>query len=289
MLKNAHRKRFLFLGIVLILLFLMPSVVFAHSGRTDANGGHYNHATGEYHYHSGPLAQTSETVSDDVQDQNEESSSEPELSMESTASVGNENDSLRSLQRAINLYNERKGIPVQKASLEEIQEMVSDWISEADSMLSGFAKARKNFSSEEFQKYNNINPLKESALELKELAFSSEDDLGEDVVNSILFMLDLRMEAMDAYALDALHYDDQKDTVTRLENKVETLEDENSLSAKSLEEERNLSEKRLMMIYVLSCVSALLFLAFIITLIVKRRKTNSTFLEEEIERLHQRR
>ena len=25
----------------------------AHPGRTDANGGHYNHSTGEYHYHHG--------------------------------------------------------------------------------------------------------------------------------------------------------------------------------------------------------------------------------------------
>lgn len=32
----------------------MPtSIVFAHSGRTDSSGGHYNHSTGEYHYHHG--------------------------------------------------------------------------------------------------------------------------------------------------------------------------------------------------------------------------------------------
>ena len=28
-------------------------VSFAHGGRTDANGGHYNRSTGEYHYHHG--------------------------------------------------------------------------------------------------------------------------------------------------------------------------------------------------------------------------------------------
>jgi len=26
--------------------------IFGHSGRTDKNGGHYNHKTGEYHYHN---------------------------------------------------------------------------------------------------------------------------------------------------------------------------------------------------------------------------------------------
>ena len=42
-----------------LALILLISVVFAydlgytHSGRTDANGGHYNRRTGEYHYHDG--------------------------------------------------------------------------------------------------------------------------------------------------------------------------------------------------------------------------------------------
>lgn len=35
------------------LIFLLAIAVSAHSGRTDSNGGHYNHSTGEYHYHHG--------------------------------------------------------------------------------------------------------------------------------------------------------------------------------------------------------------------------------------------
>lgn len=47
-------KRFLaILTTVLVLISLFAVAVFAHSGRTDANGGHYNHSTGEYHYHHG--------------------------------------------------------------------------------------------------------------------------------------------------------------------------------------------------------------------------------------------
>lgn len=41
---------------VIILLFVFISIFnisFAHPGRTDNNGGHYDRSTGEYHYHDG--------------------------------------------------------------------------------------------------------------------------------------------------------------------------------------------------------------------------------------------
>ena len=43
----------------LLLFSLIIISVYAHSGRTDANGGHWNHKTGEYHYHSGGYDQSS--------------------------------------------------------------------------------------------------------------------------------------------------------------------------------------------------------------------------------------
>lgn len=39
--------------VAIITILGMASSVFAHSGGTDANGGHYNRKTGEYHYHNG--------------------------------------------------------------------------------------------------------------------------------------------------------------------------------------------------------------------------------------------
>ena len=42
-----------FLCIVLLTSSLALSA-FAHPGRTDANGGHWDHSTGEYHYHGEP-------------------------------------------------------------------------------------------------------------------------------------------------------------------------------------------------------------------------------------------
>ena len=57
---NSPNKK-LILTISRILLFVMTIVlvgnssirILAHSGRTDSNGGHWNHSTGEYHYHHG--------------------------------------------------------------------------------------------------------------------------------------------------------------------------------------------------------------------------------------------
>lgn len=39
--------------LLLCVFLLLASTVYAHPGRTDANGGHYDRSTGEYHYHHG--------------------------------------------------------------------------------------------------------------------------------------------------------------------------------------------------------------------------------------------
>jgi len=39
--------------VALILIFTCSLSVFAHPGSLDENGGHWNHKTGEYHYHDG--------------------------------------------------------------------------------------------------------------------------------------------------------------------------------------------------------------------------------------------
>ena len=55
MTKSKH-KPYKFLTIIILslcLIHLLPVISCAHSGRTDADGGHYNSDTGEYHYHHG--------------------------------------------------------------------------------------------------------------------------------------------------------------------------------------------------------------------------------------------
>lgn len=46
-------KKLLVSFIFCICLLLSPSGSWAHPGRTDSQGGHYDLSTGEYHYHHG--------------------------------------------------------------------------------------------------------------------------------------------------------------------------------------------------------------------------------------------
>ena len=39
--------------ILFIPFYFFVSIVNAHSGRTDSDGGHYRHSDGSYHYHNG--------------------------------------------------------------------------------------------------------------------------------------------------------------------------------------------------------------------------------------------
>jgi len=47
------RKKLLLIFTFLLLSVCFCTTAYAHSGRTDSNGGHYNRETGEYHYHHG--------------------------------------------------------------------------------------------------------------------------------------------------------------------------------------------------------------------------------------------
>ena len=54
----------------LLILNMLSSVAFAHPGRTDANGGHTDRKTGEYHKHVKEDSQPAETDTDLVVSQN---------------------------------------------------------------------------------------------------------------------------------------------------------------------------------------------------------------------------
>ncbi len=48
-----HMKKLHSTLFVVFLISVISLSVFAHPGRTDSDGGHTNHSTGEYHYHHG--------------------------------------------------------------------------------------------------------------------------------------------------------------------------------------------------------------------------------------------
>ncbi len=64
-LNNKHKvRRVLTFTISLVLCLSICGLAFAHSGRLDANGGHWDHSTGTYHYHTGENAGKSQSSSD---------------------------------------------------------------------------------------------------------------------------------------------------------------------------------------------------------------------------------
>ncbi len=50
---RSLKKMLCCLVVTVITVLALTITPASHSGRTDANGGHYNHSTGEYHYHHG--------------------------------------------------------------------------------------------------------------------------------------------------------------------------------------------------------------------------------------------
>ena len=51
MMKKTHNISIILL--IIFLIFNLTITAFAHSGRTDSSGGHYDSSTGSYHYHHG--------------------------------------------------------------------------------------------------------------------------------------------------------------------------------------------------------------------------------------------
>lgn len=60
----VKNKRTLITSLLLLLISLVCIVsVFAHSGRTDSNGGHWDRQSGTYHFHTGEYAGKSSSES----------------------------------------------------------------------------------------------------------------------------------------------------------------------------------------------------------------------------------
>ena len=47
------KNKLRFLGTAIVFAIILSTIALAHPGRTDSNGGHYDHNSGEYHYHHG--------------------------------------------------------------------------------------------------------------------------------------------------------------------------------------------------------------------------------------------
>ena len=67
----CRRVNFTILAVFLLIFSVLAhNLGYAHPGRTDANGGHYNRKTGEYHKHVKEDSQPDEIDTDPVVNQN---------------------------------------------------------------------------------------------------------------------------------------------------------------------------------------------------------------------------
>lgn len=67
---SKKQKIIVFLTFLISFVYFFNISSYAHPGRTDSNGGHYNHDTGEYHYHSGESAGKNSSQVTDSTEQN---------------------------------------------------------------------------------------------------------------------------------------------------------------------------------------------------------------------------
>lgn len=97
------------LSIFIIFFVMILPLSYAHPGRTDANGGHYDRSTGEYHYHNGGSSYENQLIIED--DDNDSSSSYHEYV------VNRLNKNIESKQETIDKLN---------AEIEELNQKVED-------------------------------------------------------------------------------------------------------------------------------------------------------------------
>lgn len=87
------RKILSAVALLIAILCIPAAVAFAHPGRTDSNGGHYNRETGEYHYHHGyPEHQHPNGVCSYLDDTPKESSESSRLAVVYTSSTSSEDN-----------------------------------------------------------------------------------------------------------------------------------------------------------------------------------------------------
>jgi peptidoglycan hydrolase CwlO-like protein len=113
---NYIMKKIILLTV--IILFAVANLCYAHSGRTDKYGGHYNRSTGTYHYHSGQYAHTGEyskpieeggkSLSEDTDEEAiDEEESTNTLIVDDTDTINRLNGKIDSLQLQIENKEER--------------------------------------------------------------------------------------------------------------------------------------------------------------------------------------
>lgn len=119
---------------IIIITIFFCNFSYAHKGRTDEYGGHYDHSTGTYHYHSGEYAGTGEYTSPIeeggtlIDEENDYEDTTGLLVVNDTSDP--QQDKIDSLQQQINEKNEKiNQLEDDKISLEKEHSNCRSYIS----------------------------------------------------------------------------------------------------------------------------------------------------------------
>ena len=131
--------------IVFLILFILPCIAYAHKGKTDEYGGHYNNSTGTYHYHSGEYAETGEytaPIEEDgtlIPDENTLKDGSGDLVIKDTSDelISSQQNEINSLQQQI--YAKQDTIGNLTEQLDERQEKIEQLESNQLSLFIAFA------------------------------------------------------------------------------------------------------------------------------------------------------
>lgn len=116
-----NMKRIVWLFIVFITFV---SISFAHPGRTDSNGGHYDRSTGEYHYHNGGYEEYYETPGTDNEIDNEQTGGLiVKGDDEYLINLRNENQELEEQLRELKYKQEEVKFELDQRGLKDIYEL----------------------------------------------------------------------------------------------------------------------------------------------------------------------
>ena len=93
---------------IVIIVISMLTITYAHSGRTDSSGGHYNRSTGEYHYHHGYSAHQHNADGSCPYEVTVETNTEPETTQELfVVDTSEENNEINELNKKITTLKEQ--------------------------------------------------------------------------------------------------------------------------------------------------------------------------------------
>lgn len=169
--------------ILAAMLLIICTNVYAHPGRLDSNGGHYNRKTGEYHYHRGTGSSSSSNSSSN-------STSGGYTSSYYTNKISEKNETIKKYKTKLNNL-ENKNLKLKQQN-EKLKKTIIDNEKEKAEELKSFKENNEKLS------YENIN-LKENNNELTEKINTINDSILTSIFASTILIVILGLISLKLF------------------------------------------------------------------------------------------